>query len=115
ALDTRNGIGGPAGRVGPGESRSIPIRGRWGVPANATSVVVNLTAVGPTGSGYATAFPDGTSPPDASNLNYGPHAIRANTAVVKIGANGAIRVRAAETDVDLLVDVLGSFGPYGGR
>lgn len=114
-LDTRNGIGGPRQRVAAGQSRVIPVRGVGGIPKNAESVVVNVTSVGASGSGYATAFPDGTSLPNASNLNYGPSGVRANTAVVKIGKNGAIRLQASETETDFVVDVLGSFGPYGGK
>jgi hypothetical protein len=114
-MDSRNGIGGPQARFAAGESRAIQVRGVAGVPASAESVVVNITSVGSSRGGYVTAFPDGTALPDASNLNMTPGSVRANTAVVKIGANGAIRVFAAETDTDLVVDVLGSFGPYGGK
>ena len=41
--------------------------------------------------------------------------MRANTAVVKVGAGGRISLLMAETNADVIVDVLGSFGPYGGR
>jgi hypothetical protein len=112
-VDTRQGLGGA--RFQAGESRSIQVAGVKNVPRNASSVVVNITTVGASSSGYATAYPDGTSVPNASNVNFQPRSVRANTAVVKVGANGAIRVRAAESDVDIIVDVLGSFGPYGGR
>lgn len=114
-LDSRLGIGGPAARFAAGESRSVQVAGIAGVPANAKSVVVNITAVGPSGGGYVTAFPDGEGVPNASNGNFVPSGVRANTAVVKVGAGGRIRVLAAESDTDLIVDVLGSFGPYGGR
>lgn len=111
-MDSRLGVGSPASRFSPGESRSVQVRGV--VPANAESVVVTITSVGSTRGGYVTAYPDGTALPDASNLNMAGGEVRANSAVVKIGANGAIRLLVAETDTDLVVDVLGSFGPYGG-
>jgi len=76
--------------------------------------VVNITSVGSSTSGYVTAYPNGTSLPNASNLNMAPGDVRANTAVVKIGADGNIRVFVAETETDIVVDILGSFGPYGG-
>ena len=114
-MDSRLGVGGPQARFAPGESRTLRVRGVAGVPANAESVVVNITSAGSTGSGYVTAYPDGTPVPDASNLNMTAGSVRANTSVVKIGANGAIRLFVADTDADLVVDILGSFGPYGGN
>jgi hypothetical protein len=114
-MDSRLGVGGPQARFAPGESRSIAVRGVAGVPRNAESVVVNITSVGSSRSGWVAAYPDGTALPEASNLNMSAGSVRANSAVVKIGANGAIRVFVAETDTDIVVDVLGSFGPYGGK
>ncbi|MFZ9426225.1 MAG: hypothetical protein ACO29A_02400 [Ilumatobacteraceae bacterium] len=112
-LDTRNGIGGAAGanRFAAGDDRAIMIRGVAGVPANAQSVIVNITAVEPSGSGYVTAYPSGTSLPDASNLNLIRGQDRPNLAVVKIGADGAIRLSVSETSTHLLVDVQGYYAP----
>ena len=45
-LDTRLGQGG-YGRLGAGQSITLPLAGRDGIPANAVAVRVNLTAVGP--------------------------------------------------------------------
>jgi hypothetical protein len=114
-MDSRLGVGGPQARFAQGESRSIAVRGVAGVPRNAESVVVNITSVGSSHNGWVAAYPDGTALPEASNLNMTAGSVRANSAVVKIGANGAIRVFVAETDTDIVVDVLGSFGPYGGK
>jgi hypothetical protein len=114
-MDSRNGIGGPAAQFAAGESRSIQVAGVAGVPRNAQSVVVNVTMVGSSGPGFATAYPDGEGLPNASNVNVPTAGVRANTAVVKVGANGRIRVHVAETNADIIVDVLGSFGPYGGQ
>ena len=82
-------------------------RGVAGVPTNATSVVVNITVTHAQGSGFATAFPTGVALPVASNLNYVAGTTRANLAVVKVGAGGQISLNAAETSVDLIVDVMG--------
>ena len=112
-LDTRNGIGGAAGvaRFEVGDDRVIPIRGVAGVPSDAESVVVNITAVDPTGTGYVTAYPSGTSVPDASNLNVRRNQDRPNLAVVRIGADGAIRLTTREAATHLLVDVQGYYAP----
>jgi len=115
AMDSRVGIGGPAARFAAGESRSIQIAGKFDIPANAQSVVINITSSAPDGIGYLTAYPDGEATPIASNVNStGRGSVRANLAVVKTGAGGRIRILAAESAGDVIIDVLGSFGPYGG-
>ena len=114
-MDSRNGIGGPASKFAAGEIRSLQVAGVAGVPRNAESVVVNITLTGADRIGFITAFPDGQPVPDASNVNIVPGGVRANTAVVKVGSNGRINLLMAEANADVLVDVLGSFGPYGGK
>jgi hypothetical protein len=114
-FDSRNNIGTTRGAFAPDETRSISVTGVAGVPTNATSVVVNITATHAQASGFATAFPTGVALPVASNLNYVAGTTRANLAVVQIGAGGQISLNAAETSVDLIVDVMGYFGPTGGR
>jgi hypothetical protein len=113
-LDTRNGIGGPARAFGAWETRTLRVAGVAGVPTSATSVVVNITSVAATASGYTTAYPAGQEVPNASNLNYPGGTIRANLAVVKVGASGQISLLAAEAGTHLIVDVLGSYGSSGG-
>ncbi len=113
-LDSRNNIGTTKGIFAPNETRSVRVAGVAGVPTNAVSVVVNITVTQPQGSGFATAFPTGVALPTASNLNYVPGTTRANLAVVKVGTGGQISLNAAETSAHLIVDVMGSFGPYGG-
>jgi hypothetical protein len=113
-LDTRNAIGGPTRPFAAFETRTLKVAGVGGVPADATSVVVNVTAANVTGSGFTTVFPANTTLPTASNLNYRAGDVRANLSVVRIGANGSISLYAAESATDLVVDVMGSFGPTGG-
>ena len=114
-MDSRNGIGGPAAKFAAGEVRSLKVAGVAGVPADAQSVVVNITLTGADRIGFVTAFPDGQPVPDASNVNIVPGGVRANTAVVKVGAGGRINLLLAEASADVIVDVLGSFGPNGGQ
>ncbi len=114
-MDSRNGIGGPASKFAAGEIRSLQVAGVAGVPKNAESVVVNITLTGADRIGFITAFPDGQPVPDASNVNIVPGGVRANTSVVKVASNGRINLLMSEASADVLVDVLGSFGPYGGR
>jgi hypothetical protein len=113
-LDTREGVGGPERPFSAFETRTLKVAGVGGVPADATSVVVNVTASNVTDSGFTTVFPAGSTVPTASNLNYRAGDVRANLAVVRIGANGSIALHAADAATDLTVDVMGSFAPTGG-
>lgn len=51
---------------------------------SATAVAVNLTAVLPTGPGYATVFPFGTTQPLAASVNYTTGAVVNNTVIAQI-------------------------------
>jgi hypothetical protein len=91
--------------------QTLRVAGVAGVPANARSVVVNLTAVNGTRHSHITAYPTGTAVPNASNVNYTGSKPAANLAVVPVGANGSINVKNGidPTNVDLVVDVIGYF------
>jgi len=108
-LDSRL-AGGP---FSPGEIRRVAVAGIAGVPADARSVVLNVTAADPVGSGYVTVFPAGSPAPNASNLNLRRGVTRPNLVVVEVGASGAVDLLAAGTSTHLLVDVLGYFGDGG--
>jgi hypothetical protein len=91
--------------------QTLRVAGVAGVPANARSVVVNLTAVNGTRHSHITAYPTGTAVPNASNVNYTGSKPAANLAVVPVGTNGSINVKNGidPTNVDLVVDVIGYF------
>jgi hypothetical protein len=83
-------------------------------PAGTLAAVVNITATNGVAPGYLTAFRCGAAPPVASNVNYGAGTTVANLAVVPTAANGAICIyTSAPTDV--VVDLLGTYGPTGLR
>lgn len=113
AADSRIGDGIP-GRVDGGATVEVQIAGRDGVPADATSAVVNLTVVSPSGAGYATAFPCGTVRPRTSTLNFVAGDVRPNNAMVRLGRDGRLCVFST-TSTDLLVDVAGWIGAQGLR
>ena len=114
-LDTRTNIGDAGGRFQPGTDRALTVAGVAGIPADAQSVVINITSGSPTGIGFVTAYPNGQARPNASNLNVNPGQTRPNLAVVKVGTDGKIRLAAFETDTDLIVDIFGYYGSGGGR
>lgn len=51
---------------------------------SATAVAINLTAVTPSGAGYATAYPYGTIQPTVASVNYATGAIVNNALIVQI-------------------------------
>lgn len=114
-LDSRNGIGDTIGRFHHGDDRVLKVAGVAGVPADAQSVVLNVTAAGSEGIGFVTVYPDGQARPNASNLNANPGQTRSNMVVVKVGAAGNIRLATLLTDTDLIVDILGYYSSKGGK
>jgi hypothetical protein len=110
-LDTRLGTGSDKRPFGSGEARPIVVRGVGPVPAGATAVVVNITADRATADSYVTAWPGGTTRPDASVLNPRPGPARSGLATVPLGADGSIALYNAIGQVDLVADVVGYVTP----
>ncbi|QMU73025.1 protease pro-enzyme activation domain-containing protein [Streptacidiphilus sp. P02-A3a] len=80
-----------------------------GVPADATAVVVNLTATGTTGAGNFAAYPTGTAFPGVSNVDwYQSNSTVAGLAIVPLGTNGQISVKVAGS-TQVIADVFGYF------
>ncbi|MFG2908898.1 hypothetical protein ACGF13_27980, partial [Kitasatospora sp. NPDC048286] len=79
------------------------------VPATGvTAVVMNVTAVSPTGSGHITVHPDGRPLPNVSNLNYQAGQTVANLVTVPV-VNGKVNLRNSAGEVDLIADVNGYY------
>ena len=66
--DTR--VPAPASPIPDGTTRTFAVQGLCGVPVGAKAVTVNLTAVGPNGTGFLTMFPTGITRPVVSSLNF---------------------------------------------
>lgn len=77
-----------------------------GVPANATAVVLNLTAYKPSALSFVTAWACDQPRPDASNLNPRRDETRPNMVIVPIAANGKVCF-FSEASSDLFGDLLG--------
>lgn len=111
-LDTRESAQGPA--FGPGQVRTLQVRGgSTGVPATATAVALNVTAVGPSSVTDLRVYPThpGGSPPTVSNSNPAPGAITAAAVVAAIGEDGTVSIRNAAGSVHVLVDLAGWYAP----
>lgn len=82
-----------------------------GVPADATAVVLNVTATETTGPGFLTVWSGDGPAPLASNLNVDRAAQTvANLAVVPLSADGHVAV-FAQRSTHVVVDLLGAFVP----
>ncbi len=113
-LDTRIGVGLRKGVVGARSTSTFTVGGAAGVPADASSVVLNLTAVNPVKNGFLTAFPAGTEVPTASTVTYYPQQNTAGLTLVELGAGsaagGVLSVyNGSAGTVDLVADVTGYF------
>ncbi|HVF20086.1 MAG TPA: hypothetical protein VNA14_07580 [Mycobacteriales bacterium] len=108
-MDTRNGTGGPSSPIGPGESRELQVTGRASVPANATAVAFNLTAIEPSSSGFFTAFPTGTLRPTASNINFVRGDVIPNLVIVRVGAGGKVSIYNNSGFANAAADIVGYF------
>lgn len=113
--DTRGGssVGPRNTPVGVDEQYEIQITGQNGnctIPGDAAAVVLNVTAVSPSGPGFLTVWPADAALPNASNLNYvGGQAPTPNMVTTPLSATGAIKVFASAASIDLIIDVDGYF------
>jgi hypothetical protein len=102
------------------DSRSSAGRGREfrvsfvaHVPTGTTAVTLNATVTGTAAAGHLTAYPCGTEPPLASNLNYVTGQTVANQITVRTGTDASVCFRSF-ADTDLVVDLAGWFAGTGG-
>ncbi|HEY7626334.1 MAG TPA: hypothetical protein VH761_04675, partial [Ilumatobacteraceae bacterium] len=99
-----NGIGlRPANTI-----TAVTVLNRGGVSADASAVVLNITATGAQAAGFLTVYPCGDPQPNASNLNYTTGTTTANAVIAKVGTNGQVCI-FNQTPTHLIIDVNGYF------
>ena len=104
-LDTRT----TGGAVPAGSTRVLDLSAS--VPADATAVLLNLTATNITANTYVTAFPDGAARPITSNLNLAPGRIIPNAVTVELRPGHKIDLYNLAGSVDLIADLEGYYTP----
>ncbi len=121
-LDTRTGLGAPAGPVQPGGTVNLRIDGTptLGLLFNLAAVTANVTVTRPTGNGYITAYPyDEPARPTTSLLNYVAGQTVANATTLSLGTAlewGGIKLyNGSNGTTHLIVDVFGYYNPLGFR
>ena len=83
--------------------------GTASVPAGTAAVVLNVTAVDPTASGFLTVFPAGITMPTVSNLNFAPGETVANLVTVPLSSSGTVSIYNHAGDTNIVVDVEGYY------
>lgn len=107
-IDTRDGT-----PVGPAEVRQLDVRttragGASGVPADATAVVLNVTAVAPTSTTDVRVYPTrGGGVPEVSSLNATRGRTVPNLVVVAVGDGARVSLRNEAGRTHLLADLAG--------
>ena len=112
-LDTREGLGAPKAKLGSGGVLELAIAGQHGIPADATSVVMNVTAVDASQVTHLTVWPTGQTMPLASSLNPAPGPPDPNLVTVTIGAGGKVSIFNNSGQVHVIADVVGYYRDHG--
>jgi hypothetical protein len=93
--------------IGPAGTDNVVVTGLGGVPANATAVVANVTAVDPvqTPQTFLTIYP-APPRPTVSDLNVSEGVTRANLAVATT-TSSSVTIYNSTGSVNVLVDMFG--------
>jgi hypothetical protein len=103
-LDTRT-----TSPIGPDSSINLAVGGHFGVPTQASAIVVNATVTQGTAQSVLTIYPQGTTRPLASNLNWVAGQTIPNLVTVKLGSGGGITIFNAAGTVDVILDMAGFY------
>jgi hypothetical protein len=110
-VDTREPdgpVGGPA--LQPASRRVFPLAGSCGIPADAVSLAVNVTATEASAPGYLTIVRGDAPTTEASTINFREGFSRSNNAVVPLSSDTAIAVtNGGAGTVHFILDVTGYF------
>ena len=103
-LDTRS----PSNPFAESQIRSYTVAGVGGIPGNAKTAILKVTAVDPTAGGFITVWPNTPgAPPNVSNLNFVTGMTIPNLVITQIGTAGQINIYNAFGTTHVLIDVLG--------
>ncbi len=109
-LDTRSNIG-AGGPVAANSTIRVQISGKGGVPASgAMAVVLNVTVTSPQKNGFLTVYPDSTTTPNASTLNFAAGQTVPNLVTVKLSSAGKVAItNTSGGTVQVIADVSGYY------
>ncbi|MEA2558676.1 MAG: uncharacterized protein QOH06_180 [Acidobacteriota bacterium] len=109
AVDTRSGS-----PLQDGVPETFALKGLCGIPATATSVVLNVTAITPSGAGDLTLYASDATPPAFFTMPFKAGITRSLFAIVSLSSDAAGEVTVAPSvagsgTVHVLLDVMGYF------
>lgn len=109
-LDTRSGVGAPAGMLGAQQSLDLQVTGRGGVPSvGVSAVVLNVTVTGSTAGSFLTVYPTGADRPTASSINFAKGWTGANSVTTGVGDGGKVRIYNQYGATHVIADVVGFY------
>jgi hypothetical protein len=115
-LDTRFGIGGHHGAVGPGGVITFDPGSGGAVPADGVSaVLLNVTGTEATEVTHVRVWPSGDPVPATSSVNLTAGQSRPNQVVVPVGQDGRVALYNNSGSVHLVVDVQGFYSDSAGE
>ncbi|HZO97835.1 MAG TPA: hypothetical protein VFB42_10730 [Gaiellaceae bacterium] len=89
--------------IGANDVLGVPLA----VPPQALGIVCNLTVTETSAGGFLQAWPEGERPREGSNLNWWPGWTLANSATVRLGSDGKIRLYVEASRAQVVIDVSG--------
>ncbi|HUV47964.1 MAG TPA: hypothetical protein VMX11_03205, partial [Actinomycetes bacterium] len=94
-------------RLGKGEAKTVSVRGRAGVPSDATAVLVQVTGSAGKKQGRLTVWPRAANEPKSADLVVPARVGRETLAVLRLGKGGDVRLRAREASLRANLTVVG--------
>ena len=101
-----DGIFNSGSTISAGGTLTLNVAGSFGIPADASAVVLNVTVVKPSAAGYLTVYPTAATQPTASNLNFTAGEVVPNLVEVGAGSSGQVSIYSSSRS-DVVVDVEG--------
>jgi len=109
-MDTRSNVGSP-GPVASTGTAVLQVDGQAGIPAfGVTAVVLNVTVTQPATAGFISVYPDGSTRPATSNINFSAGETVPNLVIAPVGSDGKVDFyNGSSGTVQLIADVSGWF------
>jgi hypothetical protein len=113
-VDTRFGNGGvPKQPLGANQTLTFPVAGVFGVPSDADSVVLDVTALDPTAAGYLTIYNTDDGDPGVASAGMRTNHMTNQTATVEVSSTGTVSLtNHSSGSTDLVASIVGYYtGP----
>ena len=110
-LDTRSGLGGTTGPVAAYGSVPVGVAGHTGVPADATAVLVSVTATNTKASGYVNAHGSAATSWSGSTTNWAAGQTATNLALVSIPDGNVLLFNGSSGTANFVMDLVGWYRP----